>query len=86
MFNVDGKTFKVIVNELGVIIGVEEVVEQSAPDYSKEIAELKNEIAALRKEIEESMTAIATEMSKKIKFQMPNQQMANKQKEIRIRV
>jgi len=86
MFDVDGKTIKVIVNELGVIIGVEEVVEQAAPDYAKEIADLKNEIAALRKEIEESITAIATEMSKKIKFNAPKKEEAGKKNEIKVRV
>lgn len=86
MFDVDGKTVKVTVNELGVIVAVEDVVQQAAPDYAKEIADLKNEIASLRKEIEESMTAIATEMSKKIKFHAPKKEEAGKKNEIKVRV
>ncbi len=86
MFDVDGKTVKVTVNELGVIVAVEDVVQQAAPDYAKEIADLKNEIASLRKEIEESMTAITTEMSKKIKFQAPKKEEAGKKNEIKVRV
>jgi hypothetical protein len=86
MINYNNTTYRVVVNELGVITGIEEVVQQEAVDYMQEIEKLRNEMTQMKQEIEEMMTAMAMEMRKKMKFNMPSQQMVEKKKEIRIRV
>jgi len=100
IFEVDGKSVKVIVNEIGVIVGVEDIQVTQAtpetpavPDFQKEIENLKNEISNLKseiekikKEMEDSITTVATEMAKKIKFSFPKPEEAEKENKIKIRV